>query len=284
LRALRAPMHPKLLGFVIPVAVAELGNVVLQKADFFILGFFVSSSELAVYAASEFLGRIAANVRYAFDNVAAPVLAEALHLGDRERLRYNLALMSRWVATLTLPLAITMIALRHQALSLYGPGFVTGTSLVCLWTVTHMLNGCLGLSGHVLTMSGRSRIYLTNQLVAASLNVGLSLLLIPRLGLLGGAISALVAVNGPLVATLLEVWALEHVHPFDRQLAKPVLAAAGALLVQLTIAHFLATGPLAVATIVIAGLATYVTLLTAFRLGREEREILGRLWQRFRRR
>jgi O-antigen/teichoic acid export membrane protein len=133
-------------------------------------------------------------------------------------------------------------------------------------------------------MSGRSRIYLTNQLVAASLNVGLSLLLIPRLGLLGGAISALVAVNGPLVATLLEVWLLEHVHPFDRQLAKPVLAAAVALLIQLTIAHFLAVGPLAVATIVVAGLATYVSLLTAFRLGREEREILGRLWQRFKRR
>jgi O-antigen/teichoic acid export membrane protein len=177
-----------------------------------------------------------------------------------------------------------MIALRRQALSLYGPGFVTGATLVCLWTVTHMLNGCLGLSGHVLTMSGRSRIYLINQLVSASLNVVLSLILIPRLGLLGAAISALVAVNGPLVATLLEVWALEHVHPFDRKLAKPVLAAAGALLVQLTIARVFSTGPLAVVTVVVAGLATYVGLLTAFGLGREEREIVGRLWQRLKRR
>jgi O-antigen/teichoic acid export membrane protein len=277
-RALRARSYPGLLRFALPVAGSEIGNTVLQKADFFILSFFVPDRTIAVYAAAEFLGRIAANVRYAFDGIAAPVLAEALHLGDRERLRYNLALMTRWVATLSVPLAVTMVGLRTDLLAIYGPGFVAGTTLVCLWTTTHLVSGTLGLVSHVLTMSGRSRIYLVNQLVAAALNIGLSLILIPRFGMTGAAVSALVAVTTPLVAALFEVWRLERVHPFERGLAKPFLAGAGMLATELTLGRVVPGHVTHAVVAAISGLLVYVALLFLLRPGREERELMTRLW------
>jgi O-antigen/teichoic acid export membrane protein len=281
-RALRAPTHPALVRFVLPVAASEVGNTILQKADLIILGFFVPDTSIAVYAAAEFLGRISASVRYAFDGIAAPVLSEALHLGDRERLRYNLALMTRWVATLSVPLAVTMVGLRADLLALYGPGFVTGTSLVCLWTTTHLVSGTLGLIGHVLTMSGRSRTYLVNQTIAAALNVGLSLLLIPRFGMTGAAVSALVAVTTPLTLALVEVWKLEHVHPFAPSLAKPFLAGAAMLAVELA-AGRVVSGRLAhAAAAVVSGLVVYLVTLALLRPGREEREIVARLLARVR--
>ncbi|MDB4980684.1 MAG: polysaccharide biosynthesis protein [Myxococcales bacterium] len=282
-RALRAPTHPKLLAFALPVAGAEVGNTILQKADLFILSFFVPDRAIAVYAAAEFLGRIAANVRYAFDGIAAPVLAEALHLGDRERLRYNLALMTRWVATLSVPLAVTMVGLRADLLALYGPGFVTGTTLVCIWTTTHLVSGTLGLMGHVLTMSGRSRTYLVNQTIAGALNVGLSLLLIPRFGMTGAAVSALVAVTTPLTLALFEVWSLERVHPFEPGLAKPFVAGAAMLAVEIAVGRIV-TGHLAHAAAAVgSGLVVYLVTLGLLRPGREERELVGRLLARIRR-
>ena len=58
---------------------------------------------LAVYTAAEFITRVIANPRYLFDHIIAPVLAEALHMHDRARVRYNLALVTRWVITACAP-------------------------------------------------------------------------------------------------------------------------------------------------------------------------------------
>jgi O-antigen/teichoic acid export membrane protein len=282
-RALRAPMHPGLVRFVLPVAASEVGNTILQKADLIILGFFVPDTSVAVYAAAEFLGRIAASVRYAFDGIAAPVLSEALHLGDRERLRYNLALMTRWVATLSVPLAVTMVGLRSELLALYGPGFVVGTTLVCVWTTTHLVSGTLGLVSHVLTMSGRSRAYFANQSVAAALNVGLSLLLIPRFGMTGAAVSALVAVTTPLVLALFQVWSFERVHPFELGLAKPFVAGAAMLAVEVGVGRVVSGHLAHAAAAALSGLVVYLVTLALLRPGREEREIVARLLSRVRR-
>jgi O-antigen/teichoic acid export membrane protein len=280
--ALRAPAHPKLVAFVLPVAGSELGNAVLQKADFLVLGLFVSDRAVAIYVAAEFLGRIAANVRYAFDGIAAPMLSEALHLGDRERLRGNLALLTRWVATLSVPLAVTMVGLRVDLLALYGEAYVVGASLVCVWTVTHLVNGTLGLVGHVLMMSGRSRTFLVNQVIAASVNVALSFLLIPRFGLMGAAVSALVAVTTPLVLTIFEVWALERVHPFAWGLAKPFVAGAAMLAAEIGVGRVVSGHLAHAAAAVGVGLATYLVALALLRPGREEREVIAKLWARLR--
>ncbi|HVZ74304.1 MAG TPA: oligosaccharide flippase family protein [Polyangia bacterium] len=281
--ALRAPAHPKLVAFALPVAGSELGNAVLQKADFLVLGLFAPDKAVAIYVAAEFLGRIAANVRYAFDGIAAPMLSEALHLGDRERLRGNLAMLTRWVATLSVPLAVTMVGLRADLLSLYGQAYVAGASLVCVWTLTHLVNGTLGLVGHVLMMSGRSRTYFVNQAVAATLNVVLSLLLIPRFGMMGAAASALVAVTTPLVLMIVEVWVLERVHPFAVGLVKPFVAGAAMLAVELAVDGAVASRFLRIASVIGAGLFVYLIALALLRPGREERELVARVWARLRR-
>jgi O-antigen/teichoic acid export membrane protein len=281
-KALRSPGHPTFTRFALPVLGSEVGNFVVQKADLFVLNLFVDVRSIAVYVAAEFLGRVAANIRYAFDGVAAPVLSEALHLHDRPRLGYNLALMTRWVATLTVPLATTLVALRADLLALYGPGYVVGTSLVCLWTATHLINGTLGLVTHVLVMSGRSKLYLANQAGAAAVNVCLCLVLVPRFGMIGAASSALVAVAVPLVAALVEVWIFERVHPFRWALVKPFLAGAGALAAQLGAGSLVSGHLVRVVLVAVAGLLVYLFLVFLLGVGREERDILAKAWARLR--
>ena len=280
--SLRSKRHPTAVRFALPVLGAELGNFVVQKADLFIINLYVDVRSVAVYVAAEFLGRVAANIRYAFDGIAAPVLSEALHLHDRERLGYNLALITRWVVTLTVPLATTLVALRSDLLSLYGPGYLVGGTLACVWTVTHFISGTLGLSYHVLLMSGRSRAYMANQFGGALTNVGVSLFLVPRIGMMGGALGALAAVVLSVTATLIEVWIFERVHPFRWALAKPMLAGAGALGAQLWLGSLVSGRAAHVAVVLAAGLVTYVALVLLLRPGREERQILAGLWARLR--
>ena len=112
-------------------------------------------------------------------------------------------------------------------------------------------------------------------------NLALNLVLIPRLGLRGAAISWSVVLIGLATARIIEAWRLIGVVPFGRALWKPFLAAAVASALALLV-RSLAEGP-GVASLSRVGL-TGLTLLAAYALAMswlglepEDRTLLGTL-------
>jgi O-antigen/teichoic acid export membrane protein len=276
--ALRAPADGQLVRFSVPMGASELMNAILQRANVFILSAFAGAPTVAVFAAAEELGRSAAGVRYAFDSVVSPLMAESLHQRDRTRLRYNLALTTRWVASASAPIALTLLALRPELLALYGPHYGGGTAAMALLVLGHLVNGVLGLTPYVMVMSGRSRLFFWNNLGAALLNLGLSFALIPRHGVMGAAVASLASISALQGALALQVYLLERVHPFAWALAKPFAAAAVALAAELGVRALVSGLPALarVAAMIAAGAVVYPLALLALRPGDEERRfVLG---------
>jgi O-antigen/teichoic acid export membrane protein len=255
-------------------------NGVLQRASVFILSAYSGPAAVAVFAASEELGRSVAGIRYAFDSIAAPMMSEALHHGDRERLQYNLALMIRWVASASAPIALTLLALREPLLWLYGPAYVSGVTAMGLLVCGHVVNGVLGLTGYVIVMSGRSGLFFWDNLVAAGVNLGLSFLLIPRYGIAGAAVASLAGTSTLIGTIVVQAWRLERVHPFNRAFAKPFLAAGVALLAELAVRAIPMAAKPRVALVVAVGLLVYPAALLALKPGEEERRFIGGLVRR----
>jgi O-antigen/teichoic acid export membrane protein len=272
--ALRAPGHKGVIRFAIPLGASEFMNGILQRANVFILSAYSGAAAVAVFAASEELGRSVAGMRYAFDSIAAPMMSEALHQGDRERLRYNLALMTRWVASASAPIALTLLALRAPLLWLYGPAYVSGVTAMGLLVCGHVINGVLGLTGYVIVMSGRSGVFFWDNLVAAGVNLALSFLLIPRYGVTGAAIASLTSTALLLGTIVAQAWIFERVHPFNRAFAKPFLAAGVALLAELAVRAIPMAPKARVALVVAAGLVVYPAALLALKPGEEERKFI----------
>jgi O-antigen/teichoic acid export membrane protein len=233
-----------------------------------------------VFAAAEELGRSVGACRLAFDSIITPMMSEALRLGERERLRYNLALVTRWVASASAPIAVTLAVLRPQLLAIYGPHYQSGATAMGLLLIGQLVNGVMGLTPYVIVMSGRSRLFFWNNLGAMLVNLALSLLLIPRHGVTGAAVASLVAVVGLQVALCTQAYLLEHVHPFDWALGKPFLAAAAAGAVELAVGAAPLPGVARVAAVIAVGAAVYPTVLLALRPGDEERRFLLGLGRR----
>jgi O-antigen/teichoic acid export membrane protein len=278
--ALRAPGHPGLVKFALPLGASELMNGILQRANVFILSAYSGPAAVAVFAASEELGRSVVAMRYAFDSVAAPMMSEALHRGDRERLRYNLALMTRWVASASAPIALTLLALREPLLWLYGPAYVAGVSAMGLLVFGHLINGVLGLTGYVMVMAGRSGVFFWDNFIAALVNLGLSFALIPRYGVTGAAVASLISVAFLLGVIVYQAWRYERVHPFEWALGKPFLAAAIAFGGELCVRLLPLPPRLRVALVVAAGLVVYPAALMALGPGEEERRFVVGLARR----
>jgi len=281
-RALRSPGLPGFARFSIPLGAAELMNAVMQRADVMLLTLFAGPSVTAVYAASEFVTRVVGNARSVFDAVAAPVFSEAVHLGQRDRLRDNLMLMSRWVATAAAPLAVTVVALRHDLLALYGPTFQSGAVALTVLAASHLINATFGLNGYVLIVGGRSRVLLINNIVVAIANVVTGLILIPRLGMLGAAIAALAGVVLLHVLVTIEVRLAHRVYPVGWSLLKPLAGAAAMLVVELLVAAHVQRVGARVVLVILAGLTTYLTVLLAAGLAPDDKQLIARAWNQLR--
>jgi O-antigen/teichoic acid export membrane protein len=236
------------------------------------------------YAAAEFISRVISNARYVFDAVAAPVFSEAIHLGQQDRLRYNLQLMSRWVATAALPITVTVIALRHELLSLYGPAFVAAATAMTLLALSHLINATTGLMGYILVVGGRSRLVLANNVVATVVNVALALFLIPRYAMLGAAMAVLGSMTLSAGMVLVEIRRIYGIYPISRATLKPMAAGAAALGVELLIGRHIRAIGVRIPLVIVAGLAAYLATLVSLGLAPEEKRLATSIWTRVRRR
>lgn len=284
----RDRLNGEMVRFSIPMGVASLCNSILQRTDVILLAFYVGKEMVGIYAGAEAFSRVVSNIRYAFDPVVSPVLSEALRLGDRQRLAYNLKLMTRWATLITLPLLVLLAVFRHDLLRAFPSAFQSAQAVLLVLLLGHLVNGTLGLTGWVISMSGRSTMALVNNLVSAAANVTMCVLLIPRLGILGAALSASASVVLIQVLQVVEVGVLYRTHAFSRGLVKGLVAAAIATAV-LHFPLFRTTLPgslrLPVGTLVL--LVVYLGTLFLLGLEREERELLAKLrlrLQRWRRR
>jgi O-antigen/teichoic acid export membrane protein len=273
--------HGEMVRFSVLMGISEFLNSILQRTDIILIAFLAGPESLGVYAGAEALGRIASNIRYAFDPVASPVLSEALRLQDMGRLRYNLQLMTRWTTIITVPLILAMMVFRHELLRLFPQAFAAAAPVLVILLIGHLINGTLGLTGWVIAMAGRSRLILINNLLAAGSNVVLCCLLIPRMGLIGAALSTASSVALLLTLLVVEAALLFRVHPFSPGFFKSLAAGAVVLLVAefaLGAADLPTTVRLILRAVVI--LAGYGLILVALGLGVEEHELLRKFWRR----
>jgi O-antigen/teichoic acid export membrane protein len=284
-RVLSAPSIPGFARFSLFMGASELLNAILQRADIVIVNAFLGPETAAVYDASELITRVVANIRYAFDSIVTGMMSEALHLGDRERVRYNLRLTTRWVVTVAAPIAGGVMALRHELLvGLFSSGYAAGSSAMLVLAMAHLANASLGLTGWVLVAGGRSHLILVNNAFGVVFNVACGLILTPRFGIVGTTIGVLGAVLIVQGGAVIEVYAWQRIHPFAPALWKPVAAAGVAFAAELAV-HAALPGVawMRVVGVIATGVVTYFTVLVVLGLPPEERRMVDRLLARLRR-
>jgi O-antigen/teichoic acid export membrane protein len=277
-RLLAAPRLRGFTRFAAPMAIGDMLNAVVQRADMIILTTLRGPEAAALYGAAELVTRAISNIRYAFDSIVAGVLSEAWHAGDLPRLRYNLAMSVRWVISVAAPIAVTVIVLRLELLTLmFGASYAAAAAVLTALALGHVVNSSLGLTGWALMVAGRSGLGLVNQMIAVAFNIPAAYFLTIRYGAPGAAMAALgtaLVLQGAMVA---EAAYLVRVHPFSLALCKPLAAALAAFVVERLVRDAVAQPAVRIAAVVGAGLATYALGLLALGLPTEERRILGRV-------
>jgi O-antigen/teichoic acid export membrane protein len=252
--------------FTAPRGLTGVFQVTILWVGTLMVGTLMSTADASVYTASTRYLVAGSVVNLAIIQVIAPKLSELLSGGERARAREVYQVATSWLMAMAWPMYLTLALFAPVLLRVFGHKFTPGASSLAILAVAMIVATGIGPVDIVLLMGGRSFWNLFNVIVALVLNIVLSILLIPHIGIAGAAVAWAASILANNVLPLAEVRAFLKLHPVGRGF--PVVAASAllcfggiGLLVRLTLGLSIPT------FIIYAALATtaYAVALHRFR-------------------
>lgn len=202
--------------FSAPRAASRFFTIALQRFDILVVGALRGPADAAVYAAATrflFLGLMFVQ---AIQQVMSPKISETLALGQTRRAEMIYRTTTTWLILLSWPIYLVAGTYAPLLLGIFGPGYRDGALAAATLCGAMLVATACGPVDSMLLMAGRSVSSLVNTGVALAVNVGLDLVLVPRLGVTGAALGWAVSI---LLKNLLALWQVHrshHMHPLGR--------------------------------------------------------------------
>ncbi|MEJ2212168.1 MAG: polysaccharide biosynthesis C-terminal domain-containing protein [Anaerolineae bacterium] len=155
-----------------------------------------------------------------------PMIADLYHRQEMGRLESLFRISTKWGLYLSMPVFLTICFAPQELLYVvFGAEYASGGLPLVILAIGQLINVGTGAVGMLLIMTGRQNRWLALSAVALLASIALHLLLIPRLGLSGAALSTSIAVSGLYVGGLYDVRRSLKLWPYDRRSLKLLLAA-----------------------------------------------------------
>lgn len=189
----------------LPIFLVESFFFLLTNADVLMVGAYMQPDDVAVYFATV---KTLALVHFVYFAVKAGVAQRyaAFTHGDPERLAAFARETVSWTFWPSVLMAIIVLALGKPMLMLFGPEFEQGYPLLFLLIFGVVARAAVGPCESLLTMSGRQNVCAFVYALTLAVNVGLSVVLIPMLGLWGAAIATASSMIFEAAALSFTVW------------------------------------------------------------------------------
>jgi O-antigen/teichoic acid export membrane protein len=240
----------QLLAVGLPLCGLVLLNRLLNWADVFLLFWFASPSATGHYGVASRTALLTTMIAAAFDAAFRPRVAASFITGSFARAADEYLRVSRVVLMLCLPACVMLAVFPHKVMPVLGDQFQATATVVALISLGTLASFFAGPAASALTMAGRSRIPLATGLLAGGCGVALSVVLIPRWGILGAGVSQCLVLTVSNGLNALAAWRILGLRGIGRSHWKLLAAAAAAM------AGGLAADQLAVANKYIALAAT----------------------------
>jgi O-antigen/teichoic acid export membrane protein len=213
-----------ILRFSWPLFFVGFFNIALIQINTLLLGYFREAPEVGIYGAAFRTAFLIPISLESINAIFAPIISELYINKDFKKLKNLFKITTKWIFTISFPLFLFLVYFAEPILRIWGKDYTKGTICLIILCIGQLINSAVGSVGYMITMIGRSKINLANISGILVLNVFLNLILIPRYGIVGAAISvtaSLVLIN---IVRLIEVFVILKTHPYRWDFLKPLIA------------------------------------------------------------
>lgn len=197
-----------------PRALASIAQIALQRLDIVLVAALLGPVPAAVYTAATRVLIVGQLSNQAISSAVEPRLGELLARDDVTATNAAYRAATAWLVLLNWPLYLLFALFAPAVLSVFGPAYSAGESVVLILSSVMLLASACGMVNLVLIMAGRTTWNLANAVLALGVNVGVDLLLIPRMGIAGAAVGWAVAIAVSNLVALVQIYRIKGLHPF----------------------------------------------------------------------
>lgn len=171
-----------------PLALISGLQLINSQTDIIMLGIFSNAGQVGIYKVVIQGGFLVSFTLTAVNTVIAAHIVHLYQAGEHAKLQRVVTWAARCIFLGTLPVALIFIVVGGQILSLvFGEVYGVGQTALAILCVGQLVSAAMGPVIFLLNMTGHEREAARGIAVAASLNILLNILLIPRFGIEGAA-------------------------------------------------------------------------------------------------
>jgi len=174
----------------VPLALTGAFYILNLRCGVYMAGVMMGTTEAGIYAQAARLAELLGFGLLAANQGAASMIATLHAKGQRDELQAMLRTMARCVLALSLPTALVLVLAGRFVLGLFGPEFVVAYVPLLVLAGGQLVNTINAGGGFLMTMTGHEKSAVALIAVASVVNLALSAVLIPLMGLLGAAVAA----------------------------------------------------------------------------------------------
>lgn len=171
----------------LPIFLIEGFGFMLTNSDVVIVGLYLDPESVAIYFAAAKTMALVHFVLFSVKAAAAPRFSAAMSDPDRQHLAVIAVESAKWSFWPSLVVGGMVLAAGTLLLSLFGPAFVSGYSLMAILFAGIMAKALVGPAEAFLTMAGQQKLCVGLYATALVANLVLNMTLIPMFGLTGAA-------------------------------------------------------------------------------------------------
>ena len=177
----------------LPMLVSGTVFMVMNWTDVLMLGYYGDEGQVGVYNLCFKLASIITFAQFAINSYAAPKISSYYHANKFDELKTLISKISWLNFIISVPFFLVLLIFGAQILPLFGAEFESGIVVLLLLIVGQLVNALSGPVLYILNMTGKEFVARNIVLIAALINIVLNLILIPKYGIIGAAVAAMVA-------------------------------------------------------------------------------------------
>ena len=220
-----AEARKELLAFSLPLFATALLSTVVLWSDTLLLGYFKTSDVVGLYNAATPLARFVSDPLSLMILIYTPVVTGLYSRNLMAELNRSYVISTKWIVSLTLPFFLVLCLFPEAVVMLFfGPTYIAAAPALRILAIGFIIANFFGPNQSLILAIGDSRYIMWTALAGVVCSLGLNLLLIPRFGLLGAAITMAVSVILVKAIVAVKAYSACRAQPMSMNLFKPVLA------------------------------------------------------------
>jgi O-antigen/teichoic acid export membrane protein len=185
----------KYLRFGLPLAPWGIGYWIVNLSDRYVIGYFLGATHVGAYAAAYELGQVPLLISAVMAFILMAALSRLYDEGRMDEVKTHLSYSLKYLLALVIPFIFGATMLAEPVLRLFSIPEIAarGRFVMPVVALSFSILGIHTIVSHVLLLAKRTKILAFSWVIAAPVNLGLNILVVPHWGIIGAAVTTLIS-------------------------------------------------------------------------------------------